>query len=221
MSKNQTYHPRGVLVDGFPAQDHPNYNIWVGMKARCKDSERKGYGGRGITYDPTWEDFTTFCRDMGVRPTPEHSIDREDNDGHYCKTNCRWATRTEQALNRSKFSSNTSGYVGVIRLKSGRFKARYDEGGRYAIAGTFETPEQAHKARQELIAHLRRGDPVDHLLERKARFDSSTGMRGITTHQKGGFLVRVSHEGERKYLGFFTTLDAAKERLTQWKQERK
>ena len=79
------------------------YNIWRSMKQRCSNSKDKSYpryGGRGIKVCKRWTNsFENFIKDVGERPTSEHSIDRKKNDGNYEPTNCKWSTRKEQANN--------------------------------------------------------------------------------------------------------------------------
>ena len=81
----------------------PEYATWQNMKRRCLDPTHDAYGyygGRGIRIAPQWlDDFEQFFRDLGPRPTPGHSLDRRDVNGHYEPGNCRWATRKEQRAN--------------------------------------------------------------------------------------------------------------------------
>jgi hypothetical protein len=90
-----------MYLDG---KRRPEYNVWHNMKKRCtkpKYQAYKDYGGRGISVCDRWlNSFANFFEDMGERPTNKHSLDRENNDGNYEPSNCRWATKEEQNSNK-------------------------------------------------------------------------------------------------------------------------
>lgn len=97
-SKFKDWEPRDWFV----------YTAWQNMKARCNNTNLPcypNYGGRGITYISTWDIYENFFRDMGYKPTANHSLDRRNNELGYTPDNCRWATPQEQSDNKRPYGT--------------------------------------------------------------------------------------------------------------------
>jgi hypothetical protein len=126
----------------------PEYKVWESIKKRCdyrKSDNYEIYGGRGISYDERWIYFSNFLADMGTKPSPKHRIDRIDNNGHYCKDNCRWVTPQVNAANRMRYSDCLGAYKkvgarGIVYTSSIGIDNHV-----YHI-GTFKTKEEAQQA---------------------------------------------------------------------------
>ena len=80
------------------------YSIWANMKNRCNlptSTEYARYGARGIRVCDEWQDdfmaFYNWAIANGYRD--DLTLDRENNDGNYEPSNCRWATSHEQTRN--------------------------------------------------------------------------------------------------------------------------
>lgn len=108
------------------------------MNPKSKDWPE--YGGLGIRCCPEWDKFATFLADMGLRPACM-TLERINNAKGYCKRNCKWATRREQAFNRR--SSHMIRYAGEVHCLS-------------AWAERFNINEETLRARVRAGWHLDR-----------------------------------------------------------------
>jgi hypothetical protein len=153
-------HYRRVQVHGSPYVNKqfkhgmtgtPEHQAWYKMVSRCTNPNDKDfcyYGARGITVCRAWLNFPqAFLKDMGNRPSPLHSLDRVDNSKGYAPTNCQWATKSQQVINRRLQKSNKSGYRGVhLDKRIMKWVATIGSGGRNHYLGTFNEPEAAARA---------------------------------------------------------------------------
>lgn len=105
------------------------YRTWKAMRERCDNKNNvshERYGGRGIKVCKRWENFENFYKDMGDKPKGA-TLERINNNKDYKPSNCRWASYSEQANNRS---NNTvikiDGVDYSLSQASNKFKISYN-----------------------------------------------------------------------------------------------
>lgn len=128
------------------------YRRWASMKARCNNPNTTNYeiyGGKGITYDPSWEDFINFYMDMKDTFEETLELDRIDVNKNYSKENCRWVTHNENNYNKTKQSNNSSGKTGVSFKKNvNKWFAYITVNGKQINLGLYQLFEDAVAARK-------------------------------------------------------------------------
>lgn len=172
------------------------YSRFCSMHSRCYNTESRSYhryGGRGIYVCERWHDFENYYADLGDIPRGL-SVDRIDNDGPYDPNNCRIATATEQARNKSNNhmvsldgeSKTVSEWSEITGLPRTAIRNRLQRGWSPEEALTTPNSGPGYRLRDGVIS----------------------GYRGIYFNQ-GKWQARVLVGGRRRHVGTFKTPEEA------------
>jgi hypothetical protein len=121
------------------------YMTWGNMHGRCaprgwyEERYNARYANRGISVCEEWNYWPTFAAwalSHGWRVGLE--IDRRDNDGGYCSSNCRFVTDLEQNRNRDLSLAHRGIRAGQTRRWAKPFKC-------VETGVVFQTQIEAHR----------------------------------------------------------------------------
>lgn len=97
------------VTPALKRKHYSEWQAWQNARYRCHNPRHPGYanyGGRGIQMAASWRrSFDDFLAHIGPKPDPTLTLDRIDNGRGYEPGNVRWATKSEQALNRRRKTS--------------------------------------------------------------------------------------------------------------------
>jgi hypothetical protein len=120
------------------------YFTWQAMKDRCynpKNPKYRIYGGKGVKLEDKWLTFEGFWEDMGSTYEDGLTIDRIDSSIGYCKTNCRWITK-------SRNSSETTKRKPVMQLQKSSTPYNYE------VVAEWESAQKAAESLGLTPAHI-------------------------------------------------------------------
>jgi hypothetical protein len=138
----------------------PIYEVYSNMIGRCSKKEGayyRDYTLRGIVVCSEWSrinqgalHFIEWAKANGYRKGLQ--LDREDNDGNYEPSNCRFVTPRENSMNTRMSANNKSGYEGIgFHKASEKWRSRVVIFGKERYLGLHGTKKQALEARNNYI----------------------------------------------------------------------
>lgn len=138
------------------------YQVWMGMRRRCRDKKLKGYhryGGRGIRVCDEWQNYDVF-REWALNNGYDENadfqkctLDRIDVNGNYEPKNCRFVDIKTQENNRRnnvmiEYNGKTQSikmWAEELQIKYGLLRDRLSHGWDFERAIT--QPVQKHNKR--------------------------------------------------------------------------
>lgn len=158
------------------------FSIWCGMIGRCKGTNPASivYYKNGISVCERWMSFENFYQDMGDPPSANHSIDRRESTGNYDPSNCRWATKKEQAGNTKRTVLVELNGVTMVASDAAR------------ILGI---------SHHTVISRHRKGIPIDK--------QKHVPVGVVFCKDKNRWVARVKIKGKQIYLGSFMSREEA------------
>lgn len=196
------------------------YKIWIGIKSRCNNPNETGYenyGGRGIKMCDCIKDFENFYNYMSKLEHYEekgYTIDRINVDGNYCicNDNLRWASKSEQGMNKRISKINESGITGVRKfiLNNGTisWRANITINKKTIHLGCYATKEEAIEARRN--AENSYWNKTDITKGKQLSLSNTSGVTGVTwNNNRNKWIAQITINYRHIGLGYFDTKEDA------------
>lgn len=137
---------RNIARSTHNLRKHRLYDVWSNMIRRCENKSNnsfKDYGVRGITVCEEWHSVKNFINDMYPSYKDGLTLDRENNDLGYSKSNCRWTNKTIQARNKRIIQKNNKTGRKGVTFRNNSFRSMIRVNNKLIHLGSYKTIDEA------------------------------------------------------------------------------